>query len=62
MTVHLKGDDPVDLPATARIVTDPVERRTLAEWIVAHAWRGMDVEAMVAYSPMIEVTIEGFEP
>jgi hypothetical protein len=25
---------------------------------VANAWNGMDVDAMTAYSPMIEVTIQ----
>jgi hypothetical protein len=48
-----------DLPATARIVTDPDERRALLEQ-VARIWRRTDVDAMVAYSPLIEITIEGY--
>ncbi len=58
LTFHLKGSVTADLPATARVVTDPVERRTIAEWIVANAWRQQDVDAMTAWAPMIEVTVE----
>ena len=58
LTFHLKrGPAQGDLPATARVVTDEAERRTIAEWIVQNAWRNQDVDAMVAYAPMIEVTI-----
>src|SRR4051812_23386589 len=58
LTFHLKGAVKADLPATARIVDDPTERRAIAEWVVAHAWRNQNVEAMTAWAPMIEVTIE----
>jgi deazaflavin-dependent oxidoreductase (nitroreductase family) len=58
LTFHLKGPVRADLPGTARIITDPNERRTIASWIAANAWQGMDVEAMVRNSPMIEVTLE----
>ncbi|MFL5641530.1 MAG: nitroreductase/quinone reductase family protein [Chloroflexota bacterium] len=58
LTFHLKGSVQADLPATAREITDPTERRKIAEWIVANAWRNQDVEAMTAYAPMIEVTLE----
>lgn len=58
-TVHLKNGIQADLPATARIITDPDERRTVLAQIIATAWRGMNLETMVAYSPLIEVTIEG---
>ena len=58
LTVHLKGPVAVaDLPATARIVDDPVERRHVLER-VAQAWRRTDLDAMVAHSPLIEITIE----
>ena len=57
LTFHLKRSVHADLPATGRVITDPTERRQLAEWIVANAWPNQDVEAMVAYSPFIEVTI-----
>jgi deazaflavin-dependent oxidoreductase (nitroreductase family) len=58
LTVHVKGPLSADLPATARIITDPIERRATAEWIVRNAWRQMDLEAMTADSPMIEVTLD----
>ena len=58
MTVHVKGPLAADLPATARVITDPAERQTVADWIVGHAWPRMNVEEMAAYSPMIEVTLD----
>jgi deazaflavin-dependent oxidoreductase (nitroreductase family) len=58
LTFHLKRRVQADLPATARVISDEGERRAIAEWIVAHAWPNMDLEAMVAYAPMIEVTLE----
>lgn len=57
LTFHLKDAVKADLPARARVITDATERRTIAEWVSANAWKGQDVEAMTAYSPMIEVTI-----
>jgi deazaflavin-dependent oxidoreductase (nitroreductase family) len=59
MTLHLKGAVRADLPATARIVTDVAERQQIFDWIVAHAWRSMDVDAMQRWSPLIEVLPEG---
>lgn len=58
ITIHLKGTLAADLPATARVITDPAERRSVADWIVRHAWPRMNIEAMAAYSPMIEVTLD----
>ena len=57
LTFHLKGSVSADLPATARVITDPIERRAIADWVTTHAWRNQDAEAMTAYSPMIEVTL-----
>jgi deazaflavin-dependent oxidoreductase (nitroreductase family) len=57
-TFHLKGSVKADLPGTARVITDPSERRAIADWIVANAWPNQEVEAMTAYSPMIEVTLQ----
>ena len=50
-----------DLPATARIVTDEAERRELLVH-VARSWNRTDVDAMVAWSPLIEVTVGGYSP
>jgi deazaflavin-dependent oxidoreductase (nitroreductase family) len=58
LTFSLKRAVTADLPATARIVTDETERRRIAEWIVANAWRNQDPELMTAYSPMIEITFD----
>ncbi len=54
-TFHLKGSTRADLPATARIISDEAERRTVLTE-VARAWRRNDVETMVTYSPLVEVT------
>jgi len=59
MTFHLKGPVTADLPATARVITDEAERRTVLAH-VARAWN-RDIETMVAHSPLIEVSIEGYE-
>ena len=53
---HLKGQVIADLPARARIITEEAERREILPH-VARAWRVRDVEPMVAYSPLIEVTV-----
>ena len=58
MTFHVKGPLQADLPAHARVVTDPDERRAIAEWISQNAWQGMDPVSMAAFSPMIEVTLD----
>jgi deazaflavin-dependent oxidoreductase (nitroreductase family) len=57
-TFHLKGSTRADLPATARIITDEAERRALLT-DGARAWKRNDVETMVTYSPLVEVTIDG---
>ena len=58
LTVHLKGPVAVaDLPATARIVSDPAERRPILAR-VAQAWQRTDLDRMVEQSPLIEVTIQ----
>jgi deazaflavin-dependent oxidoreductase (nitroreductase family) len=59
LTFHLKGAvTSADLPATARVITDDAERRAVATWVGTNAWPNIDVDAMTAYSPMIEVTLE----
>ncbi len=59
-TFHLKNGPRADLPATARVITDPDERRAVIEH-VARAWNRTDVDEMVAHSPLIEVQIEGLD-
>jgi deazaflavin-dependent oxidoreductase (nitroreductase family) len=57
MTFHLKRGVVADLPATGRIITDEAERREVLAH-VARAWNRADLDFMVAYSPLIEVTFE----
>jgi len=57
-TFHLKATVQADLPATARVISDPAERREVLEK-VARVWR-RDAEELIAHSPLIQVTIEGY--
>ncbi len=59
LMVHLKRGVVADLPATARVVTDEAERRELLVH-VARNWGRTDIDAMVAWSPLIEITIPGY--
>ena len=55
-TFHLKGAVSADLPARARIITNPAERRAVLAQ-VANAWRRDDLDVMMESSPLIEVEI-----
>lgn len=57
-TFHLKGAVKADLPATARVIDTEAERREVLEH-VARAWKRHDLDYMVRYSPLIEVTFPG---
>ena len=60
-TFHFKGNigTPIaDLPATARVITDEQERRAIFRQIIETAWNQQDLETMVRYSPLIEVTFD----
>ena len=57
-TFHLKRGVQADLPATARVITDEEERRSILAHI-ARIWGRHDLEIMVQYSPLIEVIIDG---
>jgi deazaflavin-dependent oxidoreductase (nitroreductase family) len=59
-TFHLKQLLQADLPATAREITEPAERRAVIEK-VARVWN-RDPEEMFEHSPLVEVTIPGFAP
>ncbi|QTE30117.1 nitroreductase family deazaflavin-dependent oxidoreductase [Pengzhenrongella sicca] len=59
--VHLKRTAVADVPASARVVSDPAERRPLIESAAA-TWDRTDVDVMLAHSPLIELTVEGFGP
>jgi len=59
LTVHLKQGVQADVEGTARVITDPDERRELLV-DVAKAWKRTDVDRMVVESPLIELTIPGY--
>lgn len=57
-TFHLKGSAQADVPALARPVTDPDERRRILRPIVrAHASLD-DLDRWLADSPLVKVTFE----
>ncbi len=57
VTLHLKQTLAADVPATARVVTDPAERRPYIE-AAARRWRRTDVDAMLAHSPLVVLTVD----
>lgn len=60
ITLHLKGElAQADVEATARVITDPDERRALLTG-VARNWKRADLDVMVEHSPLIEVTVPGY--
>jgi deazaflavin-dependent oxidoreductase (nitroreductase family) len=60
ITLHLRGPGAAfDVEATARVITDPAERRALLEGVAAN-WGRTDLEVMMAHSPLIEVMVPGY--
>lgn len=57
VTLHLKHTHVADVPAKARVVTDPLERRPYVE-AAALRWGRTDVDAMLAHSPLIVLTVD----
>ncbi|MGZ6372662.1 MAG: nitroreductase family deazaflavin-dependent oxidoreductase [Candidatus Limnocylindria bacterium] len=57
LTFHLKGAVKADLPATARAIVEPTERRTVMQR-VAQNWGRTDLDVMLARSPLMEVTFD----
>ena len=57
VVLHLKRSVVADVPATARVVSDPEERRPLIE-AAARRWGRTDVPAMLQHSPLIVLTID----
>lgn len=56
VTLHLKDGVVADVPALARVVTEPAERRPLLEAAARH-WGRDDVDVMMEQSPLIELTV-----
>ena len=61
LTLHLQGALQADLQATARIITDPDERRAIMSAPETAWYRDQveGVEPLVAGSPMVEVLFKG---
>ena len=55
---HLKQSTRADLPARARLVTDPAERREIVEGIFRTRAASGDVDRWVEGSPIAEVVFE----
>lgn len=58
VVIHLKQSVVADVSATARVVTDPVERLPFIE-AAARRWRRTDVQEMLEHSPLIVLTVDG---
>lgn len=57
-TFHLKKGISADLPAKARVIRDPAERRPIIEHVV-RAWkRGPQLDAFLDGAPLIEITFD----
>jgi deazaflavin-dependent oxidoreductase (nitroreductase family) len=54
-TVHLKRGVRADLPAHARLIEDPEERRDVLTRLIGGS--GYDLEDWIAGSPLVEVTL-----
>ena len=61
-TFHLKETTTDDLPARARPITDPEERREIMREITTSVGQPGQREAWVAGSPLMEVTFDGASP
>lgn len=57
VVVPLKQSVVADVPATARVVDDPDERRPLIK-MAARRWRRTDIEDMLRHSPLIVLTVD----
>jgi deazaflavin-dependent oxidoreductase (nitroreductase family) len=57
VVVHLKQSVVADVPATARVVDAPDERRPLIE-MAARTWRRTDIDEMLRHSPLIVLTVD----
>jgi len=57
LTLHLRDGAGSDLPATARVIDDESERRSIMP-AIARAWGRSDIDEMVLHSPLIEVTLD----
>lgn len=57
-TIHLKKDMQADIPAHARPITDPAERRTVLTPFTANWNRASEVDEWVARSPLVEVSFD----
>lgn len=59
-TFHVKEGAMADLPARARVISEPAERRRVMEAVMAsNSWfraQSFDLEAWVAGSPLVEVS------
>lgn len=55
-TFHLKNDVKADLPASARPITDPAERRAVLTPFTANWDRASELDEWLARSPLVAVT------
>lgn len=56
-TLHLRETATADLPATARDVDDPEERRAVFAAILGNLGRAGEMEAWMTSSPLVEAVL-----
>jgi deazaflavin-dependent oxidoreductase (nitroreductase family) len=56
LVVHVKRGEPIDLPARARPIEDPAERREVFERLLSES--RYDLEAWIARSPLAELEFD----
>lgn len=59
MTFHLKQQVRADLPATARLIVDLEEKRSVLETILARLGHSEDLDRWLERSPLVEVELNG---
>jgi deazaflavin-dependent oxidoreductase (nitroreductase family) len=58
-TIRLREGPAFELPARARVISDPAERKAVLAKVAA-VWNRTDVDTMVEHSPLVEVSVEGY--
>ena len=56
-TFHLKQSAEADLPAIARVISDPQERRTVLTGIIAKLGGNRNIDEWAVSSPLVEVQL-----
>ncbi len=59
LTIRLLNGPGAELAARAKVITDPAERKAVLPKVAA-VWNRTDIGTMLEFSPLAEITIEGY--